>query len=69
MKRYGGSRSLAKTSQTEIAEGSLKDQALAKGIGVAEAFASADQVVLLDVSGSMGMRDVGAEGGGEVRHT
>lgn len=63
MRHYGGSRQLAKTSQTEIAEGSLKDQAVAKGIGVAEAFANADEIVLLDVSSSMGMRDVGSEGG------
>jgi Mg-chelatase subunit ChlD len=64
MRRYGNSRALAKTSSTEIAKGSLKDVSVQKNIGVAEAFANADQIVCLDESSSMGMRDAGAERGG-----
>lgn len=63
MRRYDRSRALTKHDSNAITEGSLKDVAQRKNIGVAEAFANADQIVLLDVSGSMDMRDVGVEGG------
>lgn len=45
--------------ESQAVKGSIKDTAVAKGITVAEAFAEADAVVVVDTSGSMAERDAG----------
>lgn len=48
---------------TAIVPGSLRAIAQAEGRSLAESFLSADAIVLIDVSGSMGIRDVENTGG------
>lgn len=54
--------------KTDIAEGSISDIAVKEDISLAEAFAGAKRVILLDVSGSMEARDVYVGDGALSRH-
>jgi hypothetical protein len=62
------SRSVTKRDTTDIAEGSLKDIAAREDISLAEAFAGARLIIMLDVSGSMEDRDAPTSDGLVSRH-
>ena len=55
--------SLVKSSDASIAEGSLKDIAQRQDMSLAEAFAGARLIILLDVSGSMDEKDAPSQDG------
>jgi len=56
--RYSNRRAITVRKKTDIAEGSLSDIATKQDVSLAEAFAGAKRIILLDVSGSMMSDDV-----------
>jgi len=60
--------SLVHRKTTDIAKGSLSDVAIKEDISLAEAFAGARLIILLDVSGSMGEEDAPSSDGLISRH-
>ena len=62
------SRSIEKRDRTDVAKGSLSDIAIKEDISLAEAFAGAKLIIMLDVSGSMDARDAPTSDGVVSRH-
>ena len=63
------SRSIVSRNKTDIAKGSLSDIAVKEDISLAEAFAGARLIIMLDVSASMKDHDAPTSDGMVSRHT